>query len=83
MGKYWKTQYLVTVLSDEDEPPQFEDLGELNHDITLGHLVGSWNETAEGPVELTGKQMADALYDAACDPEFFGLNEQGDEVEEE
>jgi hypothetical protein len=76
--RYYKTTVVVTVLS-EYEPPVWNDLADLNYLITDGHCSGMVATTDE--IEVSAKQMAQLLINQNSDPEFFGLDENGNEIE--
>ena len=75
--KYYKTTITLEVLSEEPIPSWMEAKDVLN-EMDNGDFVGVTNEAA--PKELTGKQMADELVKFGSKPEFFSLNEDGEEV---
>jgi hypothetical protein len=66
----------VVVLSQE--PYDVEDLAQVTRDIIDGDCSGSWSLGSDE--KLTGPQMAKALEDQASDPAFFGLDEEGNDV---
>ena len=69
----------IRVLS-EDEPYDFASYEDLAYDVTEGHFVG----IVEGieSTEVASKQMVDALYSVGSQPEFFQLDDDGNEVED-
>lgn len=70
--------YKVVVLTEDDTEVALED---LNYCISEGDdCLQSF--TMESTEELTGKQMADALYDAGSDPSFFLLDNDGNPLDE-
>jgi hypothetical protein len=82
--KFYKTVITVTVLS-EDGPISMEtDLDVVAHQIIHGDWIhGDWSGKIEndGGTELTPKEMADEALKQGSDPGFFGLDEDGNEVE--
>ena len=72
---FYKTIYTLEVLS-EDVIPDDLDLEGLAYETDQGAYVGRLLP----PVitELTGKQMADALYAFGSDPSFFHLTDDGE-----
>lgn len=75
--KYYKTTIVVTVLS-EYEPPVWNDLADLYYLITDGHCSGMVATADE--IEVSAKQMALCLIEQNSDTEFFGLDEDGNEI---
>jgi hypothetical protein len=77
--KFYRYEFKVVVLTDREYDP--EDLGQIHYDTTDGEFSGVFED---GPIdELTSLEMAKALIDQGSDPEFFGLNDDGTELEEE
>ena len=58
---------------------KLEGLDEVHALITDGPCSGIWNVT-KGPIEMNGRQMAKLLLEEGSDPEFFSLDEQGNDV---
>jgi hypothetical protein len=73
MSKYYITHIDVTVLSEYPYDP--DSLEDLSYDITEGDCVG--NFLMGKSKELTGKQMADKLYELGSEPAFFQLDDDG------
>lgn len=80
MGKYFKTVYTVTVLS-EDEPLGPVDLSVIDHQITDGECIGQTEETSVE--ELSSDEMRDALIEVGNDGSFFSSLNDEDEEESE
>jgi len=78
--KFYKTQVVVTVLSEEPINPNC-NLEDLYYAITEGECSGV-TEIME-PTELNGKEAANALLEQASDPEFFDIDENGDDLDHE
>jgi hypothetical protein len=78
-GGFWKTVYTVEVLS-EDTPLETHDLAELAYAIVEGDCSGQVEITET--LEVDGKTMARLLEAQASDPAFFGLDEDGNPLEE-
>jgi hypothetical protein len=78
-GKLFKTRIVIEVLSDDGPYDGSQGLEGLAHDITDGPYSGMWD--TESSEELTPKQMADALKKQGSAPDFFGLDDDGNEVE--
>ena len=75
--KFYKTILRVEILSEDLY--DFNDLSDIHESITYGNCSGKVHVVAEK--ELNGKQMADELRNQDSDPEFFQLNEEGEDVE--
>ena len=86
--KFYKTVVKVTVLSEDPlEPSSIEGIGggcalsEIAYNITEGDMSGV---VEIGETEtLNGKEAADALVEQSSDPEFFQLDADGNDLEEE
>ena len=77
--KFYKTVIQIEILT-EDLPYESGDLYDMASDTDTGECVGitrilRWDE-------LTGRQMAAALYTAGSEPGFFRLDGQGQEIED-
>jgi len=72
--KFFKTIIQVEVLS-EDEPYKFNYLNELYYDITDGHCSGDIEVISQE--QLTPEEAAKALIAQRSDPDFFGLDKDG------
>jgi len=74
--KLYKTIITVEVISDE---PYNGGLGDLAYDTTEGDCSGaiSWGE----PTELVGMDAVKALEEQGSEPEFFGMDSEGNEEE--
>ena len=79
MRKFYRRVVTIEILS-EDEPAEWEDLSDLEYLMTEDHCSG---RTDVGfPEEVTPAQMAKLLIAQGSDPEFFGLTEDGNDVQE-
>ena len=76
--KFYKTVLQVEVLS-EDTPINCENLDQVGYAITEGDCSGVVRTVST--VKMTGAQAAKALQEQGSDPEFFGLDSEGNEVE--
>lgn len=76
---FWRTVLKVEVLS-EDKPLTDASLAEIEYAITDGDCSGVVR--VESVKELSPKQAAKALVAQGSDPEFFLLDEEGNEIEE-
>jgi hypothetical protein len=76
---YWKTVIQVEILSENGPVPDGMDLDDIAYEIIDGDWSGQTKvvETKQ----LSAKEAADALIEQDSDPEFFGLDEAGKEVE--
>jgi hypothetical protein len=70
---------VVTVLS-EDVPPEWDSLEDLNYLITSGRCSGEVVTTKE--IKVDAKTMAKLLIKQCSDPEFFRLDEDGNDLED-
>jgi hypothetical protein len=73
-----KSTVTLTVLSQASI--EGWELGTVLRECEEGDCVLASTGFNEQP--LTGKEMADALYDAASDPGFFRLDDDGNTVDE-
>lgn len=75
---FYKTIISIEVLSEDPLPDQID----LN-DIAYGITDGDWSGTVEKSFEktLTGPETAVALADQGSDPEFFQLDEDGNDID--
>lgn len=77
--KFYKTKVVFEVLSNEPIPGH-ADLEFIARESYDGRYVGRFGETTEQ--RLSGKAMADALYEFGSDPGFFSLDDNGNLSEE-
>jgi hypothetical protein len=79
MKKYYKTKISFHVLSQEPIPDEM-NLGSVWRQCIEGDYSGDldYRKTVK---ELTGKQAAQELLKQGSDPEFFGIDEEGNPVE--
>lgn len=77
MTKFYKTVIKTTVLSDE--PFQWDDLSQIHQSITDGECVGSTEEVSQE--EITPKECSKLCLELSSDPEFFNLDEEGNELD--
>jgi hypothetical protein len=77
--KFYLTEVIVRVLS-EDRPAEFENLSDLEYLITDGECSGTI--AVKSTKKLTGKQAAKELQKQGSDPEFFRLDEDGNDLED-
>ena len=77
--QFYKTVITLIVLHEQPIPDD-TSVGEVWRNCTEGDWVG--DDKWEGPEILDGKQAAQALIEARSDPEFFQLDEQGNDLPE-
>ena len=75
---FYKRIIKVTVLSEE--PIQDMTLGELSYECMEGDLSGSLE--IKETVVLNGKEAADALKEQGSSPEFFRIDEDGNDLDQ-
>jgi len=75
--KFYRTRIIVEVLSEE--PVDFDNLNQVHYAITEGDCSGRWEETEVK--ELNGKEAAVALEIQGSEPGFFGLTDDGEDLE--
>lgn len=74
--KFFVTKVTVTVLS-EDKIHSDVSLGTISNKI----LFGEWSGAMEThSTEVSGAEMAKLLQKQGSDPEFFGIDKDGNEV---
>jgi len=78
MRKFFKTTLQITILS-EDEPAKWNSLTELDYENNFGHY--SAKESLPESEEVSATEIAKLLLDQGTTPEFFGLNDDGTEIE--
>jgi hypothetical protein len=79
--KYYKSVIQIEILSDEP----YEDgksLDDIKYDINEGHCSGILS-MVEHNQELNGFEMARALESQGSDPEFFGIDQNGEDLDED
>lgn len=78
--KFYLTTYVYRVLSDGPMPDGMS-LAALDEATESGDCVGTWGDTAE--VTLTGAQAAKKLSEFGSEPGFFGLDEEGNSLDDQ
>lgn len=78
MKKIYKTVIQVEILSDEPYIPG--SLSDIDFDTTEGDCSRKITTVSEKEV-LTGKEAVDAIKDQGSDPEFFAMDDEGNELE--
>jgi hypothetical protein len=77
--KFYRTEFKLVVLSEE-KPANDMSLRQIAHEITDGDCSGDLEEVEVR--ELTPKEAADALIEQGSDPDFFGLDEDGNAIDD-
>ena len=78
--KFYRTIIKVEVLHEDPRVlAKLEGLDEVHALITDGPCSGFWNVT-RGPTEMNGLQTARLLLKQGSDPEFFSLDERGNDA---
>ena len=80
MRDFYKTVFRIEVLSEEEPIGEDVDLATINYLITDGHCSGI--VTRDSPEKMSAPEMARLLLAQGSDPEFFRLDEQGNELED-
>ena len=78
--QYYKTVIQIEILSEEPYPDP-RPLEDISYDITEGHCSGVLKTVSSEKVD--GPTMAKLLQEQESDPEFFGLDENGNEIDED
>ena len=84
--RFYKTIVQIEILSevyDNDPEPDFDsmNLTDIGYEITDGGSSGVKEVVSQE--EVSAKQMAMFLEDQGSDPEFFGIDTDGNEIEDE
>lgn len=77
--KIYRTVIQITVLSEEPLPDGM-GLDELVANCEDGDFIGKF-EDKEVNVPITGKEAAEAVIVTGSDPEFFQMDNEGNEIE--
>ncbi len=76
---FYRTVITVEVLSEE--PFEFRNLKDVHYAITDGDCSGSYGTTSVETAD--GRRMAELLLNQGSDPDFFGLTEAGEDMDED
>lgn len=79
--KLYRNVFVVEVLSEEPLPDGMS-LQDIDYEITDGHCSGAIT-TKHYNQEVTGRKAAKMVMAQGTDPEFFQMNEFGNEVDED
>ena len=77
--KFFRTLVSVEILSEEPLPEM--ELEELGYQMSLGSYYGDIEYGLSE--EVDSSTMAKLLIDQGSDPEFFGLDEDGNDVDDD
>ncbi len=75
---YYKTTVSIDVLTEEPIPDHYT-LEDIGYEIEQGDWVGYNIQSKQ--VELTPKEIVEALKEAGSDPDFFQLDDEGNKAE--
>jgi hypothetical protein len=78
--KFYKTIIQITILSEDHPVGSGMELSAINNAITDGDCSGACELIQEK--QVCAGRMAKLLVEQGSDPGFFGLDEDGKEVEE-
>lgn len=77
--KIYRKVFRFEVLSEE--PIGDMNLEEIAEETTTGHMSGQFLSTEIDNEVLTGKKAVMAIKNQGSDPEFFMLDENGNEID--
>ena len=80
MSNFRKTTYTFTVISEEPISGSM-DYTDILRECEQGDFVLEYDSPQPTVVELTPKEAADALYNAGSQPEFFGIDDDGNPID--
>lgn len=78
--KFYRSVIQVEVLSEE--PVDFDDLTEVDYQITEGDCSGFVTDVVTNE-EVDGVRMAKLLEEQGSDPGFFGLDAEGNDADDD
>lgn len=78
--KFYRTKITFSVLSDEPIPEECTEMS-IIQDTMDGPLLHEWNTERE-VTELNGQEAADACHVASSTPDFFMLDDDGNDTDE-
>jgi len=81
--KIYRTVIQYEILSDEPINDRSLDLETIQYECSEGHWSGRGLETVISDEELTGKAAVEAIKDQGSDPEFFLMDDEGNDLDEE
>jgi hypothetical protein len=77
--KFYKTIITIEVLSEEPYNP--DSVQEIDYDITDGDCSGKFDVVES--IEVDAPTMAALLKSQGSDPEFFQLDDEGNDLEDD
>lgn len=77
--KFFKTVIQIEVLSEDTPVSDGISLSDIDFNITVGDWSGVINRVSV--TQLSAKEVADALIEQRSDPEFFQVDQDGNEVD--
>lgn len=77
---FYRTVLTLEVLSEEPLTGE-ESLSDIEYSIDVGSCSGKVETTVENE-QVDGPRMAQLLLDQASDPDFFGLDKQGNDLDD-
>ena len=77
--KFYRTVIQVEILSEEPYHLGSKDLDDIRFDIIEGDCSGAITDIVINE-QLDGKQVALALQNQGSDPEFFQIDEEGNDI---
>lgn len=81
MAKLYRTVITAIILSEDAPVPHGTSLLDISNMIVEGDWSGKI--TSDGGTEMSPKEAVVALLEQGSDPAFFGLDEQGNSIEED
>lgn len=79
--KFYRTIIRYEILSEE--PLGSLSLEDIHYECTEGHCSGVFLPAERDNQEVDGAEMAIMLIEQGSDPEFFQLDEDGNDVDED
>ncbi len=77
--RFYRTHYAFRVLSQKPIPQDLELFQVLHECVEASYVLEARDYMQQE--RLSGREAADALYGAASEPGFFGLDDEGQDVE--
>ena len=78
MTKFYKTILKVEIISDEHYNIADMTLSDIADHMIHGGFAGDWN--VEERQTISHQDCANRLLKMNCDPEFMGIDEDGNEI---
>ncbi len=80
--KIYRTVVRYEILSDEPTPTHMS-LADIDYQTSEGHMSGAFLDAEVFNEELTGTQAAEHIKKQGSDPEFFQMDEEGNDISDE